>query len=432
MANVLQITPPPDYARYGQLQMMREEQTREQSDRERMRGILSGMQDPEEASQALMQAGFTEEAGKMQDIMSSQLGREATQQEMRMREGAEGRAGKEFDLAQQKYEMDLSNMRFQNIAGKADYAAGQLEGMKDPEQANAFLGRLLADPSLQGDNIPTEMRYFNFKELTDTNVPIPEKIRLLEETRDLALSGIPAEKPPESIRKLETLLKRPDLLALEKELQASGAEKTTISIGGEPEPYSKKFMEEEASADVNMAKELDAAVASAQSQEYLNSRMESILDEGMETGKLADWKLEAKRWATAFNVADFDTKKEEEFRRLANNKAFDELVRFKGPTSERELAFAIKLVGDITTTEGAIRRYLALSNRMMGRVEEQSREMDNYGKKNDGSIRGFREYWRKYQIENPLVSQPKTIDEFDALPEGALYIDPEDGKMFIK
>lgn len=400
------------YARGLEVRGMREERGR----RQKMQGILSQMDNPREASDALMAAGMPEEAMNMQKIAQSRAAVRSQEQSDRLA------------MAQNRREQE--ERKVGTIGRMAKMMVSAMKGIEDPKEREEVWDMMIPGVEsevLRAGGVPAAMETLPFAALQSYSEEGVDALARIGAMSDAILGAKPEEKTS-AIKEYEYGLKDPGFAERQERLKTLSAPKTEVTVGGETSEYAKASDKAEAKADETMQSSLDASLSGSQSQKYINERMLALLDAGVETGKAEDWKLEAKRWGNVLG-ANFDTENEEEFVRLANEKAFAELAKFKGATSEKELSFSKQLVGNITGSEGAIRRYLALNNRMIERTEEMARELDTW-KTDKGTVRGFRDYWREYQLDNPLVAQPKTQDEFDKLPDGTLYLD--EGELYIK
>lgn len=194
--------------------------------------------------------------------------------------------------------------------------------------------------------------------------------------------------------------------------------------------YQEESEKSDAKSDIELVKEVYDAAKLSTENDYRLARMEALLNEGTQTGAAEPYKYAVQKWLRAAGM-NFDPSNQEELNRISNQLAFDELAKFKGPTSEKELAFALNLVGNLASEPGAIRRYIIVGQRMNQRNKAAQKFISEYVNRT-GARRGVRMALGDWMILNPLIAAPRTAEDFQDLPIGAVYVDPEDGKLYLK
>jgi len=193
MANVLNMASPPNYLGFEKLNMRKREETRGIEDRDRMRGILASLDDPQQASEALMRGGYLDQAGKVEGIMGARQGRDlATSQEGRA-ESAEGRAVSAGERSQDKFDFEMEMARHKQELEKQAVAKSRLggilkavDGINDLEQlesvGNTLINGELTYYEQHPELLPPYYKDKDFSELK--NGPIEGRIEALKQIHD--------------------------------------------------------------------------------------------------------------------------------------------------------------------------------------------------------------------------------------------------------
>ncbi len=216
MANLLQMAPVPDYM------AMRKEQ-RDVNDKSRMQGILSQMEDPREAADALMRGGFTDEAAQMGGMAQGRAagGRADEQLELNKEQG--GRAQQELEMKQLKDAMDREMAGFKQVVRYADMAINAYENeddkVKGAEQLDRVLESVFGGEAWEQTPLPQKMKAMNLEEIKQATTP-EETVELLRQVRDYAQSHIDmGEKlnPTAAIQEYEYGQEHPEFAEAQKE-----------------------------------------------------------------------------------------------------------------------------------------------------------------------------------------------------------------------
>jgi len=188
-----------------------------------------------------------------------------------------------------------------------------------------------------------------------------------------------------------------------------------------------------AKSDLEFKAAVSEGVDTAQESRVDIERMKYLLQEGVDQklGRTGALRYASERWLKSLGV-NVDPADTQEFNRLMNKQAFDELARFKGPTSEKELAFAINLVGDITNEPKAIYNYILLREAVMNRNEKIYEKYQQFVDANGGNLDGADRYIRQWKSANPIVARPFTQQQMNQLMPGQLFVNPKDGQWLIK
>ena len=206
----------------------------------------------------------------------------------------------------------------------------------------------------------------------------------------------------------------------------------SIDLGStEQDAYEKKWGAAQAASDVAFEENLYESVQSGNQIKHELARMEALLNKGTQTGIGQPAMLIMKEWLSELGV-NVDPTDQEEIRRLGNNLAFEKLAQFKGATSEKELDFAMKLVGNLANKPESIRRYIIVTNQLIKRNNQVAELYNKEVAQSGGNARGIRRKIMQWLIDNPLINTPKTQADFDKMQSGMLFVDPEDGKFYLR
>jgi len=128
------------------------------------------------------------------------------------------------------------------------------------------------------------------------------------------------------------------------------------------------------------------------------------------------------------------------------------LNNFPGQISNEERQFVAGIMPKLTQTPQGREQIIQMLERLSDRPIEYRKTMTDFMKNNDSSLMPegkdtFYDKWDKYKEENPLfeglsmfqkpedevgLPTPETLDDYNAIPSGAEYIDPEDNKKYRK
>jgi hypothetical protein len=138
-------------------------------------------------------------------------------------------------------------------------------------------------------------------------------------------------------------------------------------------------------------------------------------------------------------------------------------AKTKGAITDREMGMFRQAVPGLGQTKDGNTQIIAAMRAMTNRVKTRASFMEEYASAN-GSLNGAQDAWRRYIEENPVLTsdadglvvneeadfapyldddggnaegtgeaaRPTSDEEYDALPSGALFIDPDDGKQYRK
>ena len=238
------------------------------------------------------------------------------------------------------------------------------------------------------------------------------------------------ERMPDAIRKREVLAGRPDLAALEKDFRSAGAARTSITMPGQ-----NAFDRELGKADAQTYVQLRNNAGQAQQALNQIGNVEDILSL-QQTGKAQE--------ALALAGQYFGTE------------AGANMQALRGAIQPLVLA-QVKQLGTGAGITDADRKFIEngmpgfgndpRANERVIRIMRQSsqaniklfEEAENFRQQN-GTLVGFNPatVLRTEAISAPEQAAPSgpasisTQAQYDALPSGALYIDPDDGKTYRK
>lgn len=223
--------------------------------------------------------------------------------------------------------------------------------------------------------------------------------------------GLFVDKDGNTVRKL---------LTAEMDGQRAGFapnKETTLKEG--VSPFSKKLAEK----DANMYSEYEVAARGARESNLVLNRLETVIDEGMKTGKAQPGMLFLRQWGKALgmDIPEVATQEEAQaiFKRLSTEMGSRIL---KGSQTEREWALMEELVPQLGKSVEANKKILALMRRINNRSISIQEEMDKWienpgGEGQRKDLRGFWKHWddsglaEKYGAYSGELSQAGATDK---------------------
>lgn len=143
---------------------------------------------------------------------------------------------------------------------------------------------------------------------------------------------------------------------------------------------------------------------SIEAENRLNSLavMEAMLDEGMDTSRLAELTQPMRSLAASFGIADAEALGQQElFRAISNRIALEMKGNMTGQMSDRDIIFLQNQAPRMGNTVQGNRMMIEVLKRFARRKIEVADEMDRYFEDN-GSLMGWRRHLRSWLEENPL------------------------------
>lgn len=207
---------------------------------------------------------------------------------------------------------------------------------------------------------------------------------------------------------------------------------------------SLKLKSLESESDLNKLL-LQSSIGSAENRRKEQARLELEREKMKGRSELEKQKLESK--GTVQKKLEFKNKLIEQIQTVMNHPAKYSGVSFGrlaalGPTESRDFKRQVEKLKSMTTLENL--KYLkgAMSDKDVKFIQEASTALDLGGKmealnrelnKMYKSVTGGTQQTPQEPITQPGgYAQPQTQEEYDALPSGALFIDPDDGKTYRK
>lgn len=214
------------------------------------------------------------------------------------------------------------------------------------------------------------------------------------------------------------------------EVNVPDSSKTIKSIyDAQQGEFEKRQAGEEGKQAASFEVELNNDLQIAQETSYKAERMMNLVNKkDMRTGNLIQFEQGIRSALTSFGLEGAERADTEELIRIGNSFVINELAKFKGATSEKELAFSRSLVGDITSGKESIRRYSLVQQGLANRAKAKANLYYEYIEGNDGkgTSRGFQREWLKYQTKNEIFPKIQNDADYESLASGAIFRDAND------
>lgn len=231
-------------------------------------------------------------------------------------------------------------------------------------------------------------------------------------------------------------------LEYEQALRSAGA--TNVNVGaGE-----KAWDTESAKLFAKRYDDITSAAGNAQQMMGMYDLAEQALNSGVRTGLGADAELTLRQLGSAMGV-DTDPQKlagGELIRAVQNRMALtmrspDGGMGMPGALSDRDIKFLKDSQVGLDRSPEGNRRMLDAFRAMERRKIELAQLADQYVQQNGRLDAGFNQAVREYANANPLfpeapssggTARPTSEEDYNALPSGSLFVDPDDGKTYRK
>jgi hypothetical protein len=240
--------------------------------------------------------------------------------------------------------------------------AAQISDLEDDDEEQEtfeFVADKDLPPELQGKGAYQRSTLTGEYKKVGREAEVKDKDSFRRLTKEEAIAEVGAAYNPDLIYELNESTDKLNIL---------GKSGTTVNVGGEVDPYSKKIGEELGKADAeefgNVRKTFNNAV---QLDNILNQldMLANLPDDELKTGALGEFRLGAEKLLNEFGVeANFQNVPLAEVLRTVGGKlTIDNLQGFKGAISNKELSFVANVTPGLSMSKAGIKLNTALTRR---------------------------------------------------------------------